>query len=86
LSVNAANGEVVYQQRLGPSGQYSASPVIANDHLYLPSSKGQLTVVQTGDRFEILHQADLKASSSATPAMDQTSLYVRTDEAMLTFR
>lgn len=91
--VNAATGEVIYRERLGASGQYSASPVIANDHVYIVSSKGMLTVVRSGDKFEIVHRADLKGSVAASPAMDQNSLYVRTDDAMhgcdqcdLTFR
>lgn len=84
--VNAASGEVIYRERLGAAGQYSASPVIANDHLYLASSKGMLTVLKCGDKFEIAHQADLKCPISATPAMDQDSLYVRTDEALQAFR
>jgi outer membrane protein assembly factor BamB len=84
--VNAATGEVIYRERLGASGQYSASPVIANDHLYLLSAKGLLTVVKCGDKFETVHQVNLKASISATPAMDQNSLYVRADDAMMAFR
>ena len=84
--VNAATGEVIYRERLGGAGQYSASPVIANDHVYIVSSKGVLTVVRSGDKFEIVHQADLKGSISATPAMDHDSLYMRTDDAMLAFR
>ena len=84
--VNATTGESIYRQRLGPSGQYCASPVIANDHLYILSSKGHLSTVATGDRFEILHQTDLKAPISATPAMDRNSLYVRTDDAIMAFR
>jgi outer membrane protein assembly factor BamB len=84
--VNATTGEVIYRERLGAAGQYSASPVIANDHLYLLSAKGVVTVVRCGDRFEIVHQADLGVTISATPAMDQNSLYVRADDAMLAFR
>jgi len=84
--VNAATGEVVYRERLGATGQYIASPVIANDHVYLISSRGVLTVVKSGDKFEIAYEADLKASVAATPAMDQNSLYVRTDEAVMAFR
>ena len=84
--VNTTNGEVIYRERLGAAGQYAASPVIANDHLYLLSTKGVLTVVRCGDKFEIVLQAELHAAITATPAMDQDSLYVRTDEAMLTFR
>ena len=84
--VNAASGEVIYQERLGAGGQYVASPVIANDHVYLISAKGVVTVVRTGDRLEIVHQAHLTARVAATPAMDQGTLYVRTDEALLAFR
>jgi outer membrane protein assembly factor BamB len=84
--VNAATGEIIYRERLGASGQYSASPVIANDRVYIVSSKGMLTVVRSGDKFEIVHRADLKGSVAASPAMDQNSLYVRTDDAMLAFR
>ena len=84
--VRASTGEVVYRERLGAAGQYMASPVIANDHLYLLSAKGVLTVVKCGEKFEIVHQADLKASISATPAMDQNSLYVRAADAILAFR
>jgi outer membrane protein assembly factor BamB len=84
--VSAATGAVLYRERLGAAGQYCASPVIANDHLYLVSAKGVLTVVKCGETFKMVHQADLKASVAATPAMDPHSLYVRTDEALLAFR
>ena len=84
--VHTETGKVVYQERLGASGQYSASPVIANDHVYLCSERGVITVVKCGDAFTVTHQADLDVSISATPAMDQDSLYLRTGDALLAFR
>jgi outer membrane protein assembly factor BamB len=84
--VHTDTGEVIYRERLGASGQYSASPVIANDHVYLFSNKGVLTMVKCGDKFTVAHQADLDVSISATPALDQNSLYLRTDDAVLAFR
>lgn len=84
--VNAVTGEVIYRERLGAAGQYSASPVIANDQVYIISAKGVLTVVKCGNKFEAVHQADLKAPVSATPAMDPNTLYVRADQALLAFR
>jgi len=84
--VRTDTGEVIYRQRLGASGQYSASPVIANDHVYLFSTKGVITVVKCGDEFTVTHQADLDASIAATPAMDRHSLYLRTGDALLAFR
>jgi hypothetical protein len=77
---------VIYRQRLGASGQYIASPIVANDHVYLFSNRGVITVVKCGDEFTVSHQADLNGSVAATPALDQHSLYVRTDDALMAFR
>ncbi|OVE78710.1 hypothetical protein BVY00_02180, partial [bacterium G20] len=58
--VNAENGKVLYQERLGASGPYFASPVAANGNIYVPSSKGVISVIKAGDQLEILAQNDLK--------------------------
>jgi hypothetical protein len=63
-----------------------ASPVLANEHLYVLSGKGVLSVVKCGDRFELVHQAALNAAVAATPAMDQNSLYIRSENAIQAFR
>jgi hypothetical protein len=52
----------------------------------LVSSKAVLTVVRTGDKFEMVHQADLNVTVAATPASDRDSLYVRCDDALTAFR
>jgi len=77
---------VIYRERLGASGQYSASPVIANNHVYLCSDRGVVTVVRCGDEFTVTHQVDFDAPIFATPAMDQNSLYLRTEESLMDFR
>ncbi len=84
--INTETGDVVYRERLGAAGPYNASPLIAHDHLYLFSGKGVFTAVSCGDTFTKTHQIDLDAAISATPAMDEDSLYVRTDEALMAFR
>jgi outer membrane protein assembly factor BamB len=84
--VRTDTGQVIYQERLGASGQYAASPVIANGHLYLCSNRGVITVVKCGDEFTVTHQAALDVNIATTPAMDQNSLYLRADEALLAFR
>ncbi len=76
--VNATSGETLYKKRLGTSGQYGTSPIIARDHVYLFSNEGKATTVPVGDTFEIAHQQNLGESVSATPAIDEYSLYVRT--------
>ena len=84
--IRTDTSEVIYRQRLGASGQYAASPVIANDHLYLVSNRGVITVVKCGDEFTVTHQAALDVNIAATPAIDQNSLYLRADDALLAFR
>ena len=85
-SVDTQTGEVVYRERVGAAGQYSASPVIADGHLVLVSNQGVLTVVKCGDEFTITHQTDLDAPIAATPAMDRKSIYIRADDALMAFR
>ena len=54
-----SNGSTGFAKKLfvaeshGGSGQYSASPVIANGHLYLASEPGQITVVKAADKLDI---------------------------------
>lgn len=85
-AVDTADGAVLYRERLGTAGQYSASPIIAGGCLYLASERGVLSVVKLGNRFELLHQYDMETPISATPAVDATTLYVRTEEGLSAFR
>ena len=85
-AVNAANGQILYSERLGGPGQYSASPVAANDHLYLISNPGVVSVVKAGDTFQLVDQHDLQERAFATPALDATTLYLRTETNLWAFR
>ncbi|MFM9029282.1 MAG: PQQ-binding-like beta-propeller repeat protein [Opitutaceae bacterium] len=78
--LDARTGEPVYaQEKLGPTGNYYASPVVAAGRLYFASLAGKLTVVRSGGtKPEILHQADFGARILATPAPVGDRLYVRT--------
>jgi len=85
-SVNAVTGKLLYSERLGSSGQYSASPVIANGNLYLISETGQITIAKTGDTFEIVHQHKLGESIQVSPAFDASTLYIRGAKHLWAFR
>ena len=85
-AVDATNGTVLYSERLGSSGQYSASPVAANGHLYLVSNRGQISVVKAGDSFDLVHQHDLGEPVFVTPAIDKSTLYIRTETKLWAFR
>jgi outer membrane protein assembly factor BamB len=85
-AVDATNGKLLYRERLNAPGQYSASPVAANDHIYLSSNRGVITVVKVNKEFKITHQHDLKDPVFVTPAIDKNTLYIRTEKALLAFR
>jgi len=85
-AADAANGKLLYRERLGGLGQYSASPVVANDHLYLCSEEGLVTVVKTGDELQIVHQRELGERVFVTPALDASTLYLRGEKHLWAFR
>ena len=85
-SVDASKGTILYRERLGGFGQYSASPVVANGHLYLASEAGLVSVVKTGDKFEITHRHDLGESIKVTPSFDLSTLYLRSEKHLWAFR
>ncbi|MCH8192858.1 MAG: hypothetical protein IIA65_02435 [Planctomycetes bacterium] len=60
--------------------------MIANDHLYLFSKRGRVTVVKCGDEFTVARQADLEVSIAATAALGQDSIYLRSSDALLALR
>ena len=76
-AVNPETGKLSYRGRLGGTGQYSASPIAANGHIYLLSDEGTLSVVKAGDKFEMAHRFQLPEPASVTPALDHETLYVR---------
>ena len=85
-AVDADNGEIIYRMRLGAAGHYRSSPVIASGHLYVVSEEGVVSVVNTGDHFELVHQHDCQERVAATPAVDASTIYIRTKTRLFAFR
>ena len=85
-TVEASSGKLIYRERINAPGHYSASPIGANDHIYLSSNRGLITVVKSNRKFTIAHQHDLQSPIHATPAIDKDSLYIRTENSLWAFR
>ena len=86
-SFNAQTGAPDYQQeRIGALGSYYASPVAADGRVYVASLDGKLTVLAAGGEMpKVLHRADFGERISATPALVENMLYLRTATAMYAF-
>jgi len=85
-AVDADTGTMIYRKRLGAAGHYRSSPIIANDHLYAISEEGVVSVVKTGDDFELVHQHAFEEPVAATPAVDASTIYIRTERQLVAFR
>ena len=74
---NAKTGERLYQERVGKGGSYSASPVAASGRLYLTSEDGEIYVVRTGPKFELIGENSVGEVTMATPAIAGDLMIIR---------
>lgn len=82
---NAENGELMYREKLGTGGAYLASPVAANGRIYCASYNGIITVLEAGKELHILAHNDLDEKISATPAILDDKIYIRTLQTLFAF-
>lgn len=82
----AKTGRARYQdERLDAAGDYYASLVAANGHIYAASQKGVLVVWEAGDELKVLARNDLGEQVMATPAVVDGHLFVRTEKHLYCF-
>jgi ankyrin repeat protein len=75
----AATGQRVYQERLGGTNGYTASPVAADGKLYFTGENGRTQVVKAGPKFEVLAVNGLGDACLATPAISDGMMFMRTE-------
>jgi outer membrane protein assembly factor BamB len=76
---DAKTGAAIYEkQRLGRSGQFTASPLAYNGKLFCFGERGETVVVEAGDTFKLLGRHELGELIMATPAIAGDSLLIRT--------
>ncbi|MBI3881797.1 MAG: PQQ-binding-like beta-propeller repeat protein [Verrucomicrobia bacterium] len=80
--LEAKNGNVIWSERLPGLGNYSASPVFADGHLYFSNENGQTTVLEAGPAFKVLAENKLADGFMATPAVAGQALYLRSKAAL----
>ena len=79
--VDAKTGKRHWMERLG--GNYSASPVFANDLVLFLSEEGRAHWVKASTTFESVQQNQVTGRTFATPALVDNTIYLRTDKALL---
>jgi len=76
--LDAENGQVRYSERL--KGKYHSSPIWADGHIYLSSTRGFTRVYQAGESPEFLAENRLEGEIWATPAFVDSCIYLRTSD------
>jgi outer membrane protein assembly factor BamB len=85
-SIDAQTGEIIKQGRLPDAlGAYYASPVAADGRIFFLDEEGTLTVVRADRQWTVLHSLRLNEGGSATPAIVDGRLYVRTHQNLYCF-
>jgi len=82
---DAKNGGKIFREKLGVRGYYFASPVAGDGKIYLCSHKGVVAVIQAGDKLKVLSQNNVGERISATPALLDGNVYLRTANHMMAF-
>jgi outer membrane protein assembly factor BamB len=84
--LEADSGKVLYQDRLGIGGGYTASPIAADGHVYLASQSGTIVVVDAhANELKVLARNVIGEKITATPALAENLMYVRTERHLFAF-
>jgi outer membrane protein assembly factor BamB len=85
-SLDARTGAVLKQARLRDALEaYFASPVAADEKVFLVSAAGKVTVLKAQGEWEILAVNDLAEECYASPAIASGNLYIRTRNTLFCF-
>lgn len=86
LSFDPATGKVLKQGRLlGAIDKYFASPVAADDKVFVIGEGGAVSVLKAGGEWEVLKVNELDDETFATPAIADGRIYIRTRNALYAF-
>lgn len=76
--IEAASGEIVWLKRL--RGAYSASPIYADDKIYITSEEGETLVLRPGAEYDEIARNMIEEKCMASIAVSQGQFFLRTAE------
>ena len=76
--LEAQTGEIIWKDRL--AGNFSASPVAAEGHVYFVADNGETTVIEAARKFHVLAQNPLGEKVQTSPAVAPGQILIRTEK------
>jgi outer membrane protein assembly factor BamB len=85
-SLDPATGRILKEGRSsGALGEYYASPVAGDGKVFLANTEGKITVLKAGAQWEVLGVNEINDEVSATPALSDGRVYVRSRSTLYCF-
>jgi outer membrane protein assembly factor BamB len=85
-SYDPPGGKIILdRERLGISQQFVAAPIASGGNIYGAAATGKVAVFKAGDPLRVLAVNDLKEKITATPALLDGKIYLRTDKHLYAF-
>ncbi len=78
LALNLKTGALVYGPQRLPPGAYSASPVLADGHIYVTNEDGLTSVYKAGPKFELVARNALNDYCLSSIAVSEGQIFLRT--------
>jgi len=82
FALNLKTGAVVYGPQRLPPGAYSASPVLADGHIYVTSEEGLTAVYKAGPKFELVARNALNDYCLSSIAVSEGQIFLRTSRQL----
>jgi hypothetical protein len=82
FALDLKTGAVVYGPQRLPPGAYSASPVLADGHIYVTNEDGLTSVYKAGPTFELVAQNALNDYCLSSIAVSEGQIFLRTSGHM----
>ena len=83
-ALDLADGKLLYRERL-LADKHRSTPVVAGDKVIVAGRDGTVVVVKAGKRFEVLAENKLGEDTTASPAIANNVLFIRTAKALYAF-
>jgi outer membrane protein assembly factor BamB len=83
--LNAANGQLLQEERIPGFGNYFSSPVAADGKIYFASESGTVSVLASAKDWKVISSRDFHEKIYATPLLSRGRIYLRTEQALYCF-
>ena len=83
MCMDAISGEMIYQEKLGKSESFTASPVASDGKIYCAGDDGKVYTVIAGRDFRVEKTNELQDVCMVTPSITENVIFFRTAKSLI---